>query len=139
MENSITVLFMQGIDAFISALIVSFMALILSQQMSMATIVTENRNNANIMAEYREYNAYDGKDVYAADIVSLIMQSKGWPEISVKVGGTTYNFTLSHNDIPYKAADLSEKIDPNLLYEAQIQYTDPTYNLGVEKIIFTSK
>ena len=78
MENSITVLFMQGIDAFISALIVSFMVIILSQQMTMATMVTENRNNANIMAEYREYNAYDGKEVYASDIVSLIMQSKGW-------------------------------------------------------------
>lgn len=139
MENSITVLFMQGIDAFISALIVSFMVIILSQQMTMATMVTENRNNANIMAEYREYNAYDGKEVYASDIVSLIMQSKGWPEISVNVGGTTYNFTLDRNDIPYKAADLSEKINPNLLYEAQIVYTDPTYNLGVEKIIFTSK
>ena len=59
MENSITVLFMQGIDAFISALIVSFMVIILSQQMTMATMVTENRNNANRMAEYREYNAYE--------------------------------------------------------------------------------
>lgn len=139
MENTITALFMQGIDSFISALIVSFLVIMLSQQQSMAVIVTENRNNANMMAEYREYNAYDNKEVYAADIVSIIMKTKGWPNITVNVAGTAYNFTLHNNSIPYKASDLSEKINPNYLYQAQITYTDPTYHLGVEKITFTSK
>lgn len=139
MEGSITALFMQGIDAMISALIVSFMVIMMSQQMTMASIVTENRANAVKMAEYREFNAYDNTEVYAADIVSLLMKSKGWPEVSVKVGGTTYNFTLSNSDIAYKAAELSEKIDPNLMYTSTIQYTEPKYHLGVEKIIFKSK
>lgn len=137
MDNIIADFFIQGVDAFITALIVSFLVVLMSQQQTMAGIVSENHNNAAMMQEYREYNAYDHKHVYASDIVSLIMKTKGWPEVKVTTTSGNYTFNISGHSLEYKAAVLSEKIDPNKLYDAEVSYEDQTYHLGVKSIKFT--
>ncbi len=137
MDNIIADFFIQGVDAFITALIVSFLVVLMSQQQTMASIVSDNHNNALMMQEYREYNAYDHKHVYASDIVSLVMKTKGYPEVKVTVpSGVSYDFKIGFNSLEYKAATLSEKIDPNKLYDADVTYEDPTYHLGVKGITF---
>lgn len=134
MDNIIADFFIQGVDAFITALIVSFLVILMGQQQIMAGIVSENHHNAVAMQEYREYNAYDHKHIYASDAVSLIMRTKGWPEVTVNTTSGNYTFNTSGNSLEYKAAVLSEKIDPNILYDADVIYEDPTYHLGVKSI-----
>lgn len=138
MEGTLVDMFAQGLDAFITSIIVMFLVIMLSQQQSMATIVSENHNTALQMQEYREYNAYDHKHVYAADVISLIMKKKGYPEIKVDVNGTVYTFTLSSSSIPYNVDDLYRKIDPKYLYNADIVYDDPVYRVGVKTVTFKS-
>jgi len=136
MEGTIADLFIQAVDTLITALVISFLVILLALSFRMMTIVQENENSANLMSEYREYNAYDNKHVYASDIVSLIMKSKGYPGISVTTTTGTYTFNLSGQSLKYKADILSEYIDPNYIYDANITYTDPTYRIGVEAITF---
>lgn len=136
MDNIITDFFIQGLDSFITALIITFLVVLMSQQQTMAGIVSENYNNALMMQEYREYNAYNHKHVYSSDIVSLIMKTKGFPEVKVTTTGGTYTFNTSSHSLDYKASVLSEKIDPNRLYDADVSYEDNTYQLGVKSVVF---
>lgn len=136
MEGTIADFLIQAIDLIITALVISFLVILLALCYRMTSVVQENENSANLMSEYREYNAYDSKHVYASDIASLIMKTKGYPGISVETTTGTYTFDLDVQSLEYKADILSEYIDPNYIYDADITYTDSTYRIGVEKITF---
>lgn len=136
MGDTLIDMFAQGIDAFITSLIVSFMVIMLSHQQTMASIVAENHNTALEMQEYREYNAYSGKHVYAADIISLILKKKGYPEIEVQIGSESKVWSLSRTDIAYNIDALYVWIDPQYIYDADIYYEDMQYRTGVKKIRF---
>lgn len=136
MEGTVVDMFVQGLDAFITSIIVSFMVVMLSQQQTMASMVSENQNTAAQMQEYREYNAFEHKHVYAADVISLIMKKKGYPEIEVRVGNKTYTYSLSRKSTEYNTDTLYQIIDPRYLYDADVAYEDATYRTGVNKVTF---
>lgn len=136
MDSTLVDVFAQGIDAFITAMIVSFMVLMIAQQQSMAAVVQENHVNALQMQEYREYNAYQNKHVYAADIISLILKKKGYPTIEVRNGSSTLTWSLTTTSIPYNVDRLYQAIDPRYIYDATAEYEDASTRSGIKKIIF---
>lgn len=137
MGDTLVDVFAQGIDAFITAMIVSFMVLMIAQQQSMAAVVQENHINALQMQEYREYNAYQTKHVYAADIISLILKKKGYPTIEVRTAaGSTLTWSLSVTSVPYNVDRLYQSIDPRYIYDSTVEYEDTINRQGVKKLIF---
>lgn len=137
MDSTIVDMFAQGVDAFITSIIVSFMVIMLSQQQTMANVVSENHATALEMQEYREYNAYDHKHVYAADIISLILRKQSYPEIEVRTAnGTTLKFNLTSHSVDYDVDKLYLAIDPRYLYDSDVSYDDSQYRTGVNKITF---
>lgn len=139
MDSTIVDMFAQGIDAFITSLIVSFMVIMLSQQQTMASVVSENHTTALEMQEYREYNAYDNRQVYAADIISLILKKKGYPTINVTdVNGHTLTWSLAGypQNAPYNVDALYRVIDPRYIYNASLEYDDNDYRVGVKEVNF---
>ena len=61
------------------------------------------------LKEYRLYNAYDSQDVYAQDVIALILQYKGEYTIKVTVGSNVYTFNKSNLNIQ-NVADLTDRI-----------------------------
>jgi hypothetical protein len=107
----------------------------------------EDDRQQELMKEYREYNAYNDKDVYCQDVVSAILKSHGAPYVEVIDGSNKYYWQANQaiattksipvqNETAYNSTAILTKLSLNNMYAAQVIKGD---NFEVVGISFTKK
>lgn len=103
------------------AAVIAIMSVFLMLQSHMAVI----QQNNEIMKEYTEYNQYDNTHVYPQDVTAAIMTYRGFPAVKVKCSKSAVAsgdiWSESSAATEYKAARINERIDQNVLYDADIE------------------
>lgn len=115
----------------LSLALASLIVFFLMETQMLGKDVIRTKNNemsvAEQMQEEREFLAYDGKTVYAQDIVSAILEHRGNPYVQVVDGTNTYywnnNSALKITTTPstaYSSTDILTKLDLNKTYKTEI-------------------
>lgn len=90
MEGPISDWLTTGIDTLVvSVLIVGFVSVLMLGSQASEVIVNQNDLMAEL-AEYREYNQYDGTIVYPQDVISAIYRYRGDPFVTVSSANGKY-------------------------------------------------
>lgn len=83
-----------ALDVFAVCIILAFVIVLAKIGTSVnATIAIENAAVEQVQ-EYREYNGYDNKEIYGADVVSCILTMRG--KVPVTVEGVVYGVESSY-------------------------------------------
>lgn len=108
---------------FGDVLIAGIMIMLLSKQMIQAQSVAqrEQEHQAQItaMKEYREWNSWDEKLVYAPDVISAILEYRGDPvvEINVKGANASNDWKRSKSYKKYTTANTKDTDIANIYTE----------------------
>lgn len=96
MEGPIADWLTTGIDTLIvSVLLVGFISVL--NMGSKASEVIANQNDLMVeLAEYREYNQYDGTIVYPQDVISAIYRYRGEPFVTVSSAKGRYLWAVGN-------------------------------------------
>jgi len=120
MDGPIADAFTGGVDLFVcGGVIVGIVLLLASINMGNAEIAEQQAMQQTI-AEYREYNQYDGKVVYAQDVVSAILMNRGDPEVRVRIGSNVYAWTETSSPCEWSTVAITNLIDQTRMYDAGI-------------------
>lgn len=104
--------------------------------------LSKQEANTALMREYREFNGYNDKVVYAQDIVSLVLHQRGEVGVRILKGTTLNTYWCDNEDIEsaleecddpwllssgskqttYTATAVQEKLDVNRVYKGTITY-----------------
>lgn len=84
-----------GIELSIAALVLMVAVVLSSFAGEMGRVQQREIDAIEVTREYRQYNRYDGTQVYPQDIISAIFETRGAPEVWVDTAaGTAVNFSL---------------------------------------------
>lgn len=72
-----TILIWIGIGVIVASALLIFSVFVFAKQKDFAKNISEQERVRNTMQEYRKYNSYSDKVVYAQDVKSLIMEERG--------------------------------------------------------------
>lgn len=110
-----------GVDTMISALmIIGIASLLMTANVITASVMEQEALTAEL-EEYHEHNAYDHTHVYQQDIISAIMKNRGYPAVYVQSSKGSYTWNMSGAPCDYKSADISERIDISVIYDADLE------------------
>lgn len=84
MNDNVSDTFKLGVELSMTALIIWSMMILISVVQDLGVALTDTNVITDRLSEYRQYNQFDGRDVYGQDIVSLIYQSRGLPFVYVE-------------------------------------------------------
>lgn len=104
--------------------------------------ISRQEANRDLMREYREFNGFNDKNVYAQDIVSLVLQQRGNIGVLILHGTNLYAYWCSDPDMEtsleecddtwvltgnakqttYTATAVQEKLDVNKIYHGSLSY-----------------
>ncbi len=77
-----------AISLIISSVLIVFSLNVIYTKDSIMRQIDDEKASAEVIREYREFNAFDDKIVNCQDVVSLILEKHGTPYIKVLRGGT---------------------------------------------------
>lgn len=84
-----------GIELSIAALVLTVAVILSSFATEMGRVQQLEVDAIEVTKEYRKYNRYDGTQVYPQDIISVIFETRGTPEVWVDtLAGAGENFSL---------------------------------------------
>jgi len=120
MEGPIADWLTTGIDTLIvSVLMVGFIA-ILNMGYKASEVITSQNDLTSELAEYREYNQFDGTVVYPQDVISAIYRYRGVPYVTVVSAGGNYTWSETSAPCPWNTAAISALIDQTVMYDAAV-------------------
>lgn len=108
----------------------------------MSNVISKQDANREVMLEYRKYNGYDNKLVYAQDIVSLVLEDKEDVGVRILVSGSLYAYWCNNADIEdvlqegddawnlnynkkrdvYTTTAIQEALDVHKIYKGSVRY-----------------
>lgn len=133
----------------ISAFVISLAAYYMYIGGRLNNEISKQEANKVLMREYREYNGYNDKAVYAQDVVSLVMKKRGEPAIQIVSGGVQTSYWCSDTNIyntlaastwvfkgparqdTYTATAVQERLNINKMYLGTIDYSENGEVIGV--------
>ena len=98
-----TILIWIGIGVIVAAALLIFSVFVFSKQKDFAKNISEQERVRDTMQEYRKYNSYSDKVVYAQDVKSLIMEERGALAIRVLNRTSLVAVSYTHLTLPTKA------------------------------------
>lgn len=120
MEGPIADWLTTGIDTLIvSVLMVGFIA-ILNMGYKASEVITSQNDLTSELAEYREYNQFDGTVVYPQDVISAIYRYRGVPYVTVVSAGGNYTWSETSAPCPWNTVAISALIDQTVMYDAAV-------------------
>ena len=120
-----------ALSLIIVSIILFFSVTLLEQKRDIMQTMNEQVATTDKIKEFRLYSAYDDRQVYCQDIVSVILETRGMPYIKVVLDSETLYWQSSKaiaqtQGIPMqKATDYSstailEKLDINKVYNTSL-------------------
>lgn len=86
------------VSSSVTALVLTFAIMLGSSVREMSRVQQAEIDAVEMVKEYREHNKYDGTEVYPQDIISLLLEKRGKPEVWVDtVSGSGVTFTYKWN------------------------------------------
>lgn len=120
MEGAVADSITNGIDLLIvGVFIVGFVA-VLGLSINASEVITNQNDLAAELAEYREYNQFDGTIVYPQDVVSAIYRYRGDPYITVSSSKGNYTWSVKSKPCEWNTAKITELIDQEKMYDATV-------------------
>ena len=115
-----------GVNMVIEGAMIIAVVSILSVVLVMNSHLAKVEQTNNMLKDYTEYNQYDFTHVYPQDVTAAIMSYRGFPAVQVKCSKSTSPtagdiWSETRQATPFQAAKINEKIDQNVIYDADIQ------------------
>lgn len=138
-----------AVGLLIAAFVVSITVYYMSKGMSINNEVSLQEARREAMVEYRTYNGFNDKNVYAQDIVSLVLQYNSQVAVRVMRGTSTVAYWCTNDNIEdslpnygwssftgakktdYTATKVQENLDVNKIYHAELTYGASGEVLGI--------
>lgn len=132
-----------AVGLLISAFIVTCMVFYVGKGRQLNEELSRQDANRELMREYREFNGYNNKTVYAQDIVSLVLQKRGAVGVRVLIGTNLKAYWCENSDIEdsldslsgdpwslegskkqttYTATAVEEQLNVNKVYQGTLSY-----------------
>lgn len=132
MNDIIADLISQGVDLLITAVILSSIITMMASAQQLNGEINEQQAIHAEITEYRQHNQFDNTEVYAQDIISAIMKYRGTPYVTVKFADATYTWSGSVQATNYSASAISNKINSDYTYSANLVYDVGGVVIGYE-------
>lgn len=115
-----------SISAMTAALVLTFIMVLGSLGNQSARIIQEQDDAVAILQEYRKYSRFDNTTVYSQDVITVILESNGNPEIWVDTAagpGESFDWiwTSTTHHSYYSTNYLTSIFPPSGIYEAELQ------------------
>lgn len=124
MNETLAEILMQGVNLAYNALIIVLISSLFGVTALLTHAISQQEASGEKMRMYAEYNQFDGTHCYQQDIISVVYEYRGRPEISVtKSDGSTLKWTAVSKATEYKTEAISKAIPMNVIYDADITYS----------------
>lgn len=116
-----------AVDLIISALIIGAWSALMYMANELGRTQQAELDAINVVQEYRKWNQYDNSNVYPQDVINLIFETRGYPEVWVDTDTTagvnfSWKWTPSSSPCPYTAVELSTLLPVSGIYLSSIVY-----------------
>lgn len=100
-----------AVDVIMTGFIIMTASVYLSMASQLGRVQQRESDAVAVAKEYRTYNRFNGTELYSQDVISTVMEFKGFPEIWVDtLVGPGENWTLKW-DTSYPANDVVWTLD----------------------------
>lgn len=117
MEDTTSNLITTGVDLLVVSILLSVIVGMLSVISTYSASLSAEEAEVEALREYREFNQYDSKVVYAQDVISAILRYRGEPVVSV-MDGATKTWNLASAPCEYTTAAIAEQFSQTKQYNA---------------------
>ena len=145
MNENISDAFKLGINIVLSSIVIWGIGVLLMNLQHVNSAIAEQQRFNQEYQEYREFSAYDNKDVRPQDIVTAVMLYKGDVGVYVKnnPAAANYEYKWDRNDVPgnknatgYTSTSILSVLNQSSMYHATI---GRGYNGEVTGLYFVKK
>lgn len=116
-----------SVDLLIAAMVIGTWSALMYMANYLGRYQQAEADSIKVIQEYRKYNQYDATVVAPQDIVNLIFESRGTPEVWVDTDETDgvsfdWKWTATSSPCPYTATDLTTLLPSIGTYDSSIIY-----------------
>lgn len=128
-----------AVSIIVMSVVIFFSLQVMSLGKEVMNTLNEQQETVDLIKEFREFNQYKDKTVYAQDVVSLVLMTRGAPYVHVKIGLTDYYWNSNSaltlpvsQATPYTSTDILTVVDVNKVYDSTIVYGGNGEIIGVD-------
>lgn len=125
MGNDLSDAVYMAVDLFLLGLLLTSVSILMQQSALMGSYLNQRESAIAVVQEWRVWNQYDNTEVYPQDVINLIFETRGMPEVWVDIDNTVvdnfaYKWTTTSAPCNYTAVDLSNLLPVSGPYTSKL-------------------
>lgn len=118
-----TQVFHIALDVIIAAAILGMLLVANGLRLDIAVAMENEMATTSVISEYRVAAFYTGVDVYPQDIVSLVLQTQGYPTVEVGyTSGSSVVWSVTNASTDYTATAITAAVNSDVMYSCTVVY-----------------